>query len=1361
MDTNLYEQRTRVQNQQTNTFLKGMDTDTSDMLLGSDQYRYAENVRIVTNTDNNSGEIHLIEGTKINDYIYPNETGDNQYIVASNCIRDIAVFIVVNKINNIPNSWCVYKKGQQEPLFGPCCEKIWNEDITDVKDIRNSITTVMRYESPNNVKLYIADSTGKHSIMVLNVTKQYGKDTESEYIFDKVFAYQRTLLPPAEVSIYSGPGNIVSGKVQYVYRLYSKNNPATPLSVLSNTLNLYKNEYSGYEAEKRSGRSVHILINNPENGLDYIQLYRISYSISGQLPKVSLIKDEKLSGSLIDTGQDIEELGISEFLSMFTPYIYPKQIESKGDYLFAANMEYSQDQIDSKFENFDSRSYSFGNYYSYAGNHPRIVSGQYNATTNTVQLDNIFVDDNHDIIYHWAFREGVTPEYDSQDWATYIFNYNDREYKCNGYGKYICWSYDFDNLNQFTPQNQGQIDYQKNTFRCGEVYRFGVKLYNEYGQSSSVKWVADIMIPDRANMYNDNDTTKFRNIGIKFFKTPGSDWSGISGWEIVRCERMIKDRKAITQGIIGFPFREYTKGQNDSNYNKTELICNPGILTTELLWLNPGRLEIDNRYNLAITENDIFIFSSPEYCYQQDDIQDIINSNKGGQLYVTQVYNYIPLHEAIIKTEDIHQHSNKINILYRSKQDKNKDLSYALDVIKEIDNPILNLTENSSKAYIKGDNVDSYISNYGDVKFLGFRNKYTRSYINYFYPDYTKFFVGNNHQTYIDDLSFIDSPKSDGFAKNEVLTFKNDITTIGNLQYINWSAPLLLNIKGEEEHWIKSAMDNYTDEEGITNYYNIINSWPIGSGGKAILFKQDQDENNKISISQAGKFAGENRSDYMPSVTVVNINKQCIPYNGYNKSSIENSQYISYGDYSEEDSVIVYSGDTYNRLFTYNASHIWYDSTYQNCSKMANVYVIPVETDIDIQAQYGTIYNVGGFTDYRIQDTADAFDSYTQSKGSYLYNPAYNATPDIIQWTTPEILETKQDGFDTRVHYSNAKTNNEDIDSWTQFQASNYIDVDTRYGEITDLKLFKDRLVFWQENATGILAVNERVVLNDQNDTQVVLGTGGVLERYDYISTVYGQKKNQHARVVTNDNLYWWDGNNKEILVHQQKFDSTPISTIKNVKNYINERDESETPFITYDNKYKEVLFNVVDNKSLVYNEHVQAFCGIYTFNPLYDFVLNGDLYLTDNDTIYKYNEHGDETNLFGTPIYPLIQYVVNALPTYNKTFDIQTIGGRFYGGGYDDKLHERNKEDLSPLEFTYNTPLKQSAQVSGDRLENIEYDYRLTIPRNGETLTFDPSKQYGNRLRGKFMKCQIKSNSNNLDFALQYITTKFRMSWT
>ena len=64
--------------------------------------------------------------------------------------------------------------------------------------------------------------------------------------------------------------------------------------------------------------------------------------------------------------------------------------------------------------------------------------------------------------------------------------------------------------------------------------------------------------------------------------------------------------------------------------------------------------------------------------------------------------------------------------------------------------------------------------------------------------------------------------------------------------------------------------------------------------------------------------------------------------------------------------------------------------------------------------------------------------------------------------------------LDYRCYNSNPKTNNENIDSWTTFMPNNYIDVDTRYGEITELKSFKDKLFFWQNNAIGLLSVNER-----------------------------------------------------------------------------------------------------------------------------------------------------------------------------------------------------------------------------------------------------------------------------------------------
>jgi hypothetical protein len=125
------------------------------------------------------------------------------------------------------------------------------------------------------------------------------------------------------------------------------------------------------------------------------------------------------------------------------------------------------------------------------------------------------------------------------------------------------------------------------------------------------------------------------------------------------------------------------------------------------------------------------------------------------------------------------------------------------------------------------------------------------------------------------------------------------------------------------------------------------------------------------------------------------------------------------------------------------------------------------------------------------------------------------------------------------------------------------------------------------------LSVNERILINDINDTQLQLGTGGVLERFDYLSQIYGMKKGQHVSAVSNNALYWWDGYNKEILQYSQ--DIVPLSSVKNISNYIKKAStESSIPTIVYDDDYKEVLCNVVDNQSVVYSEYINAFQSIY-----------------------------------------------------------------------------------------------------------------------------------------------------------------------
>jgi hypothetical protein len=89
---------------------------------------------------------------------------------------------------------------------------------------------------------------------------------------------------------------------------------------------------------------------------------------NGQEPTIHRIEDKVIDPTkeyieIEDYGDDKEQLGIDELLSFTQMQIKPKIIESKGDTLFAANIKYVQDDVDQMFKNYDTRSFSSGNYW--------------------------------------------------------------------------------------------------------------------------------------------------------------------------------------------------------------------------------------------------------------------------------------------------------------------------------------------------------------------------------------------------------------------------------------------------------------------------------------------------------------------------------------------------------------------------------------------------------------------------------------------------------------------------------------------------------------------------------------------------------------------------------------------------------------------------------------------------------------------------------------------------------------------------------------------------------------------------------------------------------------------------------------
>jgi len=78
------------------------------------------------------------------------------------------------------------------------------------------------------------------------------------------------------------------------------------------------------------------------------------------------------------------------------------------------------------------------------------------------------------------------------------------------------------------------------------------------------------------------------------------------------------------------------------------------------------------------------------------------------------------------------------------------------------------------------------------------------------------------------------------------------------------------------------------------------------------------------------------------------------------------------------------------------------------------------------------------------------------------------------------------------------------MDNWLSFSPLDYLDADSRFGDITCLTSVKDSIYCWQDRSFGKISVNERSLVKDNNSNMIQLGQGGVAQRIDYIDSVHG-----------------------------------------------------------------------------------------------------------------------------------------------------------------------------------------------------------------------------------------------------------------
>ena len=738
--------------QQINTFIKGMNTDVSDMMLDSQQYRYAENLRLIADSNSNSGELRIIEGLK---KVHIFEDGYTSAYLGF--VRGYLVAILYNndswriQISTNYTNWNI--------IFGDCTEKIWNEN-----DIPH-ISAVLNYESDSNIKLYFVDDTGKHGIMSINITGGY-----QGYDIKTLVGNIGRVPQPASIKVSNKNGSLDSPRVQYAYRLYNEFGSASNVSILSKLLSVFKTGGEGFGKIRSTNRAVDVSINHTMSFYNKIEIYRIAYYDSGQKPRIFLIRDIDFTCNITitDIGENIHEISVDEFLALDNTEINPKIIENKNNYLFAANLSYTRDLVDQKFKDWDATSKCTGQKTS-------------------------------DVYKHEQFSDGYT-KYDEKWWHP-----STGSTKIGGTGTYIDWELvKINNKISRIADDANKDTYHG--FKHDETYRFGIILYDEDKRASSVKWIADIRIPPlnpaEDIQINSKDEIIYKTYVVRF--NIKSLPEGCSGYEIVRCERKIADKHIMFQGIVGCTMDQYTTDFSredlsfwefldaisvggDDRALREQYIYPSGLFTLQYIYATQQGTGSTTKYTSAMSSKKYLQFACPEYCYLPESSKDILDTYK---------YN---IKLELSHTFDTHWTNKDVNgpysgnNLYMISKDRPYILPYKWAVTKS---DMFTGIHDGYYIYvdpaIMRDNIETKGYTQPDLAQTDIKPGGSNVYCNYIVPkELSNPFLNDVSFTDITDIAYCTSPKWDEFAKEQKYIYRDTPVVIGGQQFINWSTPLI------------------------------------------------------------------------------------------------------------------------------------------------------------------------------------------------------------------------------------------------------------------------------------------------------------------------------------------------------------------------------------------------------------------------------------------------------------------------------------------------------------------------------------------------------------------------------------------
>ena len=1141
-----------------------------------------------------------------NVHIKPN----NAYVPASTALQFIGWekirdnFYLFSTAND--GNGQIWKFNYDKVLYTSSIVLVYNNKLNfqTAHPFANPGSTWTSYENPQIQRVYFTDNFNPPRVIntaLAAVMAVIPSDLE--------WTPNQTLNKPELVSIGPGSGTgLLTGVYQVAYRYNVTNGAQSAFSPLSDVTfvvtpgeNLSFIDYMADGPKTNSGKSLTYTIYDVDTNFDYIELVYLYRSTPTAIPDIEMFKTIPISGQSQITftlygNEPTVPFSSGEFKAEPVVFDTVKTIAGKNQYLFAGNVTYGDFDVD-----FDARAYRF------QGASQQSIPGKTVVIDST--LGSIIVDPTNSTPHSmW----GVPDDYDSiQDYnmqdpvdpTKYLYQQNGTEF--GGSGPNVSYRFvyptdiegditdslfldnfgmgsgdQYDTAGRNAPyygvyphnntidlkwdhmqyQNGAPRDYHSPVISSvlkgyfrDEMYRFGVVFFSKKGLPSYTHWIADIRFPRVWMPLSPNPSPPYTL--YPYFPTAKYE-NGTAGTNSKLYPMGIKfdiDVSSIKDQISGFSFVVMPRAEVDKH-----------IL---------GQGQLYPAFNVPGSGN-YLLSREPQYLDYGTSYPGMNNCGISGDTVSF----------------------NSPDILFKGTFN-----SLTSDTIEYV-----SLLQESYTFLLNDKVFNSHGAMKCGRKFMSYDSTLPLGYSTHMGVTRTAFATGYTTHNYKPDLNNLGS---DVFN-----TTKNNGGTTGEPQAIG--GPTLI-IYGQFSDFSDTG-NNYAYKDNVVSY-NKNNSISGGSyvnftnTGKAYIANYKRIVNNQYggnTYIQRSLNSYISTGHYQPVSTV---------YNGQDPTAPGMYKYSGY----------VFGGDTYICMFdnvkdfpVTLTPHYWDDcTTYNDFYFVGDIY--PVETTLNINLRSGDSQDGGKgavFNKQSIQGCTNPQPLNDIESQEVFSLAAYPQSQDtFVLYPAKPVPYLNNRVFDTRVHNSQVKVNGELVDSWISYKPDEYIDLDTTLGPLNNLIIHKDRLVGYQNTGISLLSVLEREIQDSTLNTgaALILGVGGVLKRYDYISKKIGSS-HQFSFVQSPDSIFFYDNNTKSIY---KQLDTTPesISLLSGMSGYlrtnlIGDISKLDNPFLftgvtgTYDYMRKEAIFSFYDKVSvptvsyprftLVYSDFIGAFTGFYNHYP-------------------------------------------------------------------------------------------------------------------------------------------------------------------